>query len=186
MARLFIGIQIPKSVRVKMERIGESNQEIQGVRWVPPTKYHVTVYYLGEVEEEMMDNLLEVIRNGFKGYSTFHLTFDRFELAPRGEKPRMIWGRWEQHPIFLQLVERAHYLYTQLNPTYSYRKRPIPHVTLARFGKEVNVKNFSLKEVKNPEGIDVQEMVLWESIRKEKGRTTYEELCRIPLVKGDL
>lgn len=186
MARLFIGIPLPDSTKKEIARVKESNKEIKGVRWVPPSNYHITIYYFGEVEEEMRENLLEVIRNGFMEFTAFRLAFDRFEWAPKGETPRMLWGRWEQHSVFLQLVKRTHFLYTQLDSTYSYRKRPIPHVTIARFGKNIHTQNFSLTGAKEPEELYVKEIVLWESLYEEEGNTRYEEMCRVSLAREDL
>ena len=186
MARLFVGIPIPEPQRKTLSVVGEINEEVKGVRWVPVVNYHLTLYFLGEVEEEMLDNLFEVIRNGYKKVTPFTLSFDRFEFAPKGEVPRMLWGKWRQHSLFIRLVERTHYLYTQLNPTYSYRKRPVPHVTLARFGKEVDIQDFSFEGVRNPVDIEVGELVLWRSLRQKEASPRYEELIRVSLAKEDL
>lgn len=185
MARLFLGISLSDQSRQEIASTYEANKELKGVRWVPHSNYHITIYYMGEVVDEMLENVQQALKNGFIGYSAFQLNFKSYEFAPKGEPPRMLWGRWKQHPTFIQLVNRAHFLYTQLNPGYAYRKRPIPHTTICRFGKELGTSEFRLEGLEKPVGIEVMEMVLWESCRGEEGEVVYVELMRIPLIKED-
>ena len=54
MKRLFIGLQIPENV---IQTLGELPTELTGALWKTPDKYHLTLEFVGNVEEPMADEI---------------------------------------------------------------------------------------------------------------------------------
>jgi 2'-5' RNA ligase len=57
MARLFIAVWPPAHVLEQLSALPRPDQE--GVRWVPPANWHVTLRFLGEAEAADVDNRLD-------------------------------------------------------------------------------------------------------------------------------
>ena len=146
-----------------MIELGKSYQNLNGVRWIPEKNLHITIFFFGNVAEEMVDNLISLIQIGLKNRNPFELEFDRYTLAPRPDNPRMIWARYKKEPAFKQLVESMQRLYEQISPKQQNRKSPIPHVTLARMRDFAPGKKLDFKRHLPPKYIKVEEIILWES-----------------------
>ncbi len=183
MARLFLGIPLSQQTFQELLPIYQTYKGSLGLRWVVPDNYHITVYFMGEVIEESLDNFQTAFVRGFSAYSAFSLTFDSFYLAPRAQEVRMLWVRWKKHPQYTRLVQRADFLYTQLAPSYSHRKNPTPHITIGRFNRIKAREEISLPDFPRLSKLDVKELVLWQSVRNREGEVQYHEISRIPLLK---
>jgi len=48
MPRLFVAIELPRRIKAELDGL---RKEIPGVRWVPLDQLHLTLAFLGEVEE---------------------------------------------------------------------------------------------------------------------------------------
>ena len=54
MIRLFVGIGLPETLS---ERLTGLRGQIPGARWVPPENHHITLRFVGEVDEEVAADL---------------------------------------------------------------------------------------------------------------------------------
>ncbi len=126
MIRLFIAIDIPEAIRKELEGFGRS---IPNARPVPMDQFHLTLKFIGEVEENRIldidDALKEIIQPEFslrlKGVGTF---------PPRGA-PRILWAGVEP-------MDRTIALRNSIERTLAAKGIPrdkrkfFPHLTLAR------------------------------------------------------
>lgn len=90
--RLFVAIDIPEDVKGKViEALREMERVWGGVRWVRRDGIHLTLKFLGEVEDHQLNLLLE----GLKEVSAHHQPFpvDVFSLGrfPERGRPRVVW-----------------------------------------------------------------------------------------------
>jgi RNA 2',3'-cyclic 3'-phosphodiesterase len=122
MLRLFVGIALPPEIKLRLSLLCTG---VPGARWVDPGNYHLTLRFIGEVDEgtaEDIDAALAQIRAR------------RFELVLAGVGQfgeRMLWVGVDKSPALLHLrdkVESA--LVRQGLPPET--RRYAPHVTLAR------------------------------------------------------
>lgn len=92
--RLFISIKIPeeirKTVREELNKI-KLPQKLQA-RFVPEKNWHITVLFMGYIEENEIENTAEAISDIKKEYTGgFEVTFEKINYGPPGSVKRMIW-----------------------------------------------------------------------------------------------
>jgi 2'-5' RNA ligase len=124
--RLFIAIELPDEVKTPL---GSMQIQIPGSRWVPREQIHLTLAFLGEVDDTMLTRLtaeLSQIR-----ISGFCLRFTTTGCFPDRRRPRVLWVGLEPEPLLESLailVRRA-----VLACNIPQEERPFsPHITLAR------------------------------------------------------
>ena len=69
MKRLFIGLQIPENVIQTLEGLPT---ELTGALWKTPDKYHLTLEFVGNVEEPVADEIERELK---------YIRFPAFQLA---------------------------------------------------------------------------------------------------------
>jgi len=90
--RLFIAVELPGSVREKLEQI---QQRLKGTRdeikWVNPSLIHLTMKFLGEVKEKELESIVRVIRSIASRFSHFGMKIEKIGTFPFSSSPRVIW-----------------------------------------------------------------------------------------------
>jgi 2'-5' RNA ligase len=126
MVRLFVSVEIPVAVKQRLELLC---CDVPGARWVDPEQIHLTLRFIGEVDELVFDDVqiaLEQVRA------------QRFDLElkgvghfpPRGE-PKVLWVGVERSDGLVQLHDRVERALVRAGVEPE-RRRFSPHVTLAR------------------------------------------------------
>jgi RNA 2',3'-cyclic 3'-phosphodiesterase len=126
MIRLFIAVELPPDIRSYIKDLGHG---ILGARPVREEQIHLTLLFLGEVEETLFKDirecLLEVKKNPFQlqisGVGHF---------PPRG-KPRVIWAGVTPTDELQRLKKRIDKVLLTCSLDLDKRKFS-PHITLAR------------------------------------------------------
>lgn len=125
MIRLFIGLDLPEDVARRLENLGGG---IPGARWVAARNLHITLRFIGEVDEATaaeIDTVLAAVRA-----PGFALALDGFGTFGRG-KPNHLWAAVERTPDLVHLQGRVETAMSRLGLGAEGRKY-LPHVTLAR------------------------------------------------------
>ncbi len=125
--RLFIAIDLPDQVK---NRLLGLRADIPGARWVPVEQLHLTLAFLGEVDEEQCKTVAAEL--GKIRSSGFKLRFNRLGCFPHHRQPRVLWAGLDPEPLLLKLVRLVQK--TALDCNILPDERPFaPHITLARF-----------------------------------------------------
>jgi RNA 2',3'-cyclic 3'-phosphodiesterase len=122
MLRLFVGIALPPETKLHLSLIAVG---VPGARWVDPGNYHVTLRFVGEVDEGTAGDIDEALS---------HVRARRFDLALAGVGQfgdRMLWAGIEKNPALLHLRDKVESALVRLGLEPETR-RYAPHVTLAR------------------------------------------------------
>jgi RNA 2',3'-cyclic 3'-phosphodiesterase len=125
LARIFLAICPPQPIRTALTRYQNTCAWNRGVALVSPTKFHITLYFIGEVERQRLAEIRQALKIPF---TPFDLKLDRAELWAAGIavlRPSELPGEF----LTLQdsLSKRAHEL------GLSVEKRDLKlHLTLAR------------------------------------------------------
>lgn len=132
--RSFLAFELPPEIR---EKIGEVSIELQKltlpVRWVKVTNIHLTIIFLGYVDEDKIDDIKEKVNLVVKRFSIFKTRLNGIGVFPNWRKPRVIWiGLGEEIERLSNLREE---LQTGLKVLgFKPEKRPFaPHLTIGRF-----------------------------------------------------
>lgn len=129
MIRLFVGIALPDQHR---ERLSLMAHGLHGARWVAPENLHVTMRFIGEVDEDKAEDLSAALDP---------VTAEPFELRVQGlgtfgDPAHVLWAGVADTPkgALAELYGRIESALVREGLEPEHRKFA-PHVTLARFRK---------------------------------------------------
>jgi 2'-5' RNA ligase len=125
MLRLFVGIEFPPELKLRLSLL---SMPMPGARWVDPGNFHLTLRFIGEVDEGTAADIDEAL---------LRVRGRRFavQLAGTGvfggDKPRTLWVGAERSPELSRLRDKIEQtlIRTGLPPE---PRKFAPHVTLAR------------------------------------------------------
>ena len=124
--RLFIAIEIPDDLK---KMIGRLRVEIPGARWVQAEQIHLTLAFLGEVDEPTFELLSEEL--GRVKVPEFRLCFSDVGCFPDRHRPRVLWIGLEPQPRLQALAAMVREAVRSCG--IHQEERPFsPHITLAR------------------------------------------------------
>jgi len=125
MIRLFVALEIPDDLRFRLSLLQGG---VPGARWSTPEQYHLTLRFIGEVNEAVASDIDDVL-TALRG-SAFSL-----ELAGVGEfggkLPRALWAGVRPNEALVHLQKKIETAMQRLGLAAEERKFT-PHVTLAR------------------------------------------------------
>jgi 2'-5' RNA ligase len=189
--RLFIGVELDEEVKAACadaaaqlrRRLTELRADVTA-RWVDPENLHITVWFIGEVNDERARAIRSVLQPGF--------AMPAFDLAVRGSgafppsgRPRVFWvGVAEGHASMEQLFQGVK---ARLVPIgFEAEKRVYsPHVTIARVkeagrGAARQVRDALAGVPADCGSSRVRAVTLFHSRLSPRG-SKYEPLLRVPL-----
>ncbi len=136
MARLrtFIGVDIGKEIRDRAVALQETLARASSdVKWVEPENLHVTLLFLGEVEDREVPSVCRVVAEQAQEKPAFAMNIERVGCFPNARRPRILWIGVGQGTQELCALHDA--LETPLLDLGCYRReerRYAPHITLGR------------------------------------------------------
>jgi len=122
MLRLFVGIALPPEVKLSLSLMCAG---VPGAKWVDPGNYHLTLRFIGEVDEGTAGDLDDALAR---------IRAPRFALALAGVGHfgnRMLWAGVERNDALAHLHDKVESAVSRLGFEPEGR-RYAPHVTLAR------------------------------------------------------
>lgn len=97
MIRTFIAISVPEQVK---ERISDLQRKLKtrggDVKWVRPKSMHLTLKFLGDVEESRIDTIAETVREAVITQKPFTISVSGTGVFPHPGRPRVLWVGVEQ------------------------------------------------------------------------------------------
>ena len=158
--RLFIAAILPEPLKDKLQQ-QLSDFEHPAIRFVPHQNLHLTLYFIGNVPYSQLRSIRDTIRETAIRYQPFTLRFAQTEAGPNPRNPRLVWARFEPDTTFENLSRE---LTEKLSPTPPTDKKPIPHITLARFRKDKPApKDLPVITTVQPMELHVNGIALWQS-----------------------
>lgn len=133
MRRLFIAINIPDDLKIKLDEFRKEYEKKFPGRWVKKENMHLTVLFLGYTEEKNIPKIMEMISAASENNLPTEIKFQEIIPFP-SRQPRMIWlsGDFSKK---LQIIKD--YLETELKKEkipYKHELRELhPHINLVRF-----------------------------------------------------
>ena len=186
--RCFIAIDVPPDVREAAARAQEALRAAGAdVKWTSSDSLHVTLKFLGELDEEALDVVRGRLASEVPARPRFRLRFRGMGAFPERGQPRVIWAGCEGDVEALGEVARAAEE-AGTSAGVEPESRPFsPHLTLGRVKSPRNVKALqaALPGWRDAEfgGADVEAVVLYKSTLRPQG-ALYEVLSRFELGRG--
>jgi 2'-5' RNA ligase len=139
MIRLFVGIELPALLR---QHLSLMQGGIPGARWTAEGNHHLTLCFIGEVEEPVaaeIDDALAGIRD-----HPVTLQVSGVGQFDRNGHTKIVWAGVKPNPALDHLQEKIHAALSHRGLPVENRKFT-PHITLARLGgnaQQDRVMNF--------------------------------------------
>ena len=146
MIRAFLAVELSQELRAELAvlqqelkcAIESEMKRDTRISWVQPAKIHLTIKFLGDMDEQVIDPLLGAIEQAAGSQSPVNVPLERLGAFPRSDSPRVLWvgpsENWERgvegkrvneiHGVVEQACEGLGFL----RETKSFS----PHLTLAR------------------------------------------------------
>ncbi|MBO8158539.1 RNA 2',3'-cyclic phosphodiesterase [Thermosyntropha sp.] len=136
--RLFVAIPVPDEIKQYAYSIKEELKALKGdVKWVEYENYHITLKFLGEVDDFKVPKIRNCLSNAAESSEPFNLKLDSMGFFPDRHCPRVLWIGVNGE------LDKAHFLGERIDAYLneldfeSERKRNF-HLTLGRIRSEVN------------------------------------------------
>lgn len=129
MISLFTAIEIPELLRSQLTALQSADDGAWDAGWVPEENFHITIAYIGQVEEPMAGDIdTELSRIRAAGFTARMKGVNAFG----GGKPQMMHAVVEPSPSLTYLHDKTTSILRRLGVPLEKSSRYVPHVTLAR------------------------------------------------------
>jgi RNA 2',3'-cyclic 3'-phosphodiesterase len=181
--RLFVAVDVPDGLKEQIEAsvVDPLRPALAEAKWTRPEGRHLTLAFLGEVDEGRIGEITDALRSASAKHAPFEAAFDRIGGFPNDRRPRVLWvgiGTGADEMIAIQRdVADA------LEPLgFAPDDRPFhPHLTLARFPRPKTIGTLPATAVPTT-SFRVEEIVLFRSQLHPKG-ARYSVVEAIPLAR---
>ena len=126
MLRLFVALGLPAECRADLSALAGG---IPGAKWVPPDNYHLTLRFIGEIENwraQEVDDALAAIRG-----TAFELSLHGLGTFEKAGRIHSLWVGAERNETLAHLQNKVETALQRIGLAPE-RKRFSPHVTIAR------------------------------------------------------
>jgi len=176
MMRLFVGLALPQPLK---DRLAPLMTGLPGARWVPPENLHLTLRFIGEVDEREAATLDEALSGVQR--APFGLQVSGCGIFAQRRGPEAVWVGVASTPPLVDLqaaIERAA-VRSGLAPE---EKRFRPHITLARLkdSPQPRLQAFVAGHNLFRETVTIEEFTLFSS-KLGSGDPIYLEEATYPL-----
>ncbi len=139
--RCFIEIDIPESIKATLSdvanRINKETPESSGFLSITKKEnLHVTLAFLGEIDENNIDGIIKTASGIAKKFSEFKCTISKIEAVPE-KYPRMIWASLDENKALSGLYKE---LSRALLPESKKENDFAAHITLVRIKNGADIK----------------------------------------------
>jgi len=174
--RLFIAVDLPPTVRDALRRQEDDlRRELPGLRWVRPEAIHLTLRFLGEVDETARPPLSAALAAALPGSQpAFRVGVGGLGTFPSRGRPQVIWvGLVEMEAGTLTRLQARVEAAVQ-EAGFPPEERPFrPHLTIARAGGQRPpaglVERLAGRERPGPLSFEVSSVCLFRSILRPEG-----------------
>ncbi|MEK7448801.1 MAG: RNA 2',3'-cyclic phosphodiesterase [Planctomycetota bacterium] len=152
MPRLFIAVKLDAAIQEQLAKIQTELQRFDlGVRWVLPENIHLTLRFLGAVDEKTIPDLLEILKAVSRKHKSGRMGLKTIGAFPTDQHPRVIWIGVEEktgelRQIYLELENALSGVgFEKDDHSFS------PHITLGRVKSPKNIESLKqyLRDQKN-------------------------------------
>jgi len=188
--RTFIAIELPETIRESLAATQEKLKAAQAdVKWVEKNNIHLTLKFLGEVNEEQIEKISTVLSKITLSNPAYQAKISSLGGFPKIQYPRVIWagietGDAETKNIAKNIEESLEKL------GFPKENRPFAsHITLGRTRSSKRQKKLAesldklQNEFENTESFKVGKITLFKSQLSPKG-PTYQAIKEFSLINA--
>lgn len=146
MIRAFLAVELREETRSGLAQLQQDlrkrlNQGLPRevrISWVQPSSIHLTMKFLGDIDEQLVPSMQEEMGRTLQGYRSLSIPLERLGAFPKALQPRVLWigpaEGWEQGEDAQGLTAIHQAIETCCRTLdFAPENRPLsPHLTLAR------------------------------------------------------
>jgi 2'-5' RNA ligase len=136
MARLrtFIAVDIGKTIRERAVALQvQLGRTAVGVKWVEADNLHVTLLFLGEVDDRVVPSVCQVVAENAGQHASFTMSIEKAGCFPHPRRPRILWiGIGEGAQELRALHDGLEIPLLELGCYRREERLYTPHITLGR------------------------------------------------------
>jgi len=185
--RAFVAVDLePQTVQKIAETIARLRPRMPVIRWLPPTNFHLTLKFLGDIEEAKVAPIAAALERELYPFSCFTINAKGLGVFPDLKRPRILWVGLVGGELnaLASTAEKA------LVPFgfAAEKKTFTPHLTIGRW-RQFNGSPKELgDEIEKWRGHDfgrskIDEVILFQSVLKQEG-AVYRTLKTVALTKN--
>ncbi|MDB4891651.1 MAG: 2-5 ligase [Gemmatimonadetes bacterium] len=186
--RLFLAIELPHDLLDALESaIAPLRADSPEIAWVPPTKRHLTLKFLGEVSDERLDRVVAFADGVARQQRPFSMQLGGIGAFPNFRRARVVWIGVE-HEARLELLHHDLEVAGEAEGFALEGRAFRPHVTLARVHSALGIERArrlarAARRIDFSATVDVGEIMLFESTLAQSG-ATYRRVHAAQLAGG--
>ena len=185
MIRAFVAVDLePQTVQKIAETIARLRPRMPVIRWLPPTNFHLTLKFLGDIEEAKVAPIAAALERELYPFSCFTINAKGLGVFPDLKRPRILWVGLVGGELnaLASTAEKA------LVPFgfAAEKKTFTPHLTVGRWRQFSGSPKELRDEIEKWQGHDfgrsnVDEVILFQSVLKPEG-AVYHPLKVVTLI----
>ena len=172
--RTFVALPLDSHIVTSLQDLHQKLQSLPvDVKWVKPHSIHVTIKFLGDVEEAHLDSIYEAIHQGVSGVKPWRVGVKHIGTFPGMRNPRVVWVGLDDPTGTIMTVQDQVQAELVKIGFEKERRAFTPHLTVGRVrtpkGKK-DLVSFLLDEREREFGeMQVNRVVLYKSDLKPTG-----------------
>lgn len=137
--RSFVGLELNEEVRRNIiDLMTELRRTKAPVKWVEPENLHLTLKFLGDVPEDLLDAVKATLHSVAQGTPEFSFRVEGTGGFPNLRRPRVLWVGVVPETSLMRLQESVETALKALG--FPREDRPFhPHITLGRVKRPVTI-----------------------------------------------
>ncbi len=185
--RSFLAFELPVDIKRIIMAVSENVRELPlNVRWVNVANIHLTIVFMGDVQEKQIKPIQNIVKDVCQGYGSFSIGIKGIGLFGSRRNPRVLWigldGAIDRMGYFRDDLQKG----LRRFGIKEEKRRFKPHLTLGRFRKGARAGTHlddllsKYHDLTSPE-CTIKELVLFKSDLKPGG-AVYSKLNGWPLI----
>ena len=186
--RAFIAIELPEDIRKALAQLQNRLKSCGAdVKWVEPNNIHLTLKFLGEIDDTQFNKITSILQNFLASANSFSAVISSIGAFPNINSPKVIWIGIDKGDNEVKVIAKS--LENEIkNVGIAMEDKSFSsHITIARIRSTLNLGKL-VKELKILEsdfslqvrGFDVTKITLFKSSLTPKG-PIYEILKEVAL-----
>jgi 2'-5' RNA ligase len=177
--RTFIAIELGQEIKTCLHAIQNRLTHIDlDAKWVEPDNLHMTLKFLGEIDDATLLEVKECIETCSQRFQTLQVSLTHFGFFPDDRRPRVFFVATDQETALQQI---ASCLEERLqNAGFTKEGRFKSHITLARLksAKNIELLKKALEKLSAQGGFEVNGVTLFKSVLGRAG-PVYEVILKV-------